>query len=221
MTGTDPSTDIALLYLETFGDPRRFARIARRFSRRKPILCVKSARSQAGQDVARAHIGAVAQGEPQVDLLFRQAGVVRAETLEELFDVAMLLASQPLPRGNRVAIVSNSGGVLTISADACAAHGLAIGRPGMVTTEYVAPGAVVIDVGINPLKTRDEVVRLFGEGSPRVQNFDAGKSVITGDVHPAVAEVAGALTPVPGGVGPLTIAMLLKNTLTAAESRRR
>jgi acyl-CoA synthetase (NDP forming)/GNAT superfamily N-acetyltransferase len=127
----DPSTDIALLYLETFGDPRRFARIARRFSRRKPILCVKSARSQAGQDVARAHIGAVAQGEPQVDVLFRQAGVVRAETLEELFDVAVLLASQPLPRGNRVAIVSNSGGVLTISADACAGHGLAIGRPGI------------------------------------------------------------------------------------------
>ena len=97
----------------------------------------------------------------------------------------------------------------------------AIGRPGMVTADYVAPGAVVIDVGINPLKNREDVVRLFGEGSARVQNFDAGKPVITGDVHPAVAEVAGALTPVPGGVGPLTIAMLLKNTLTAAQSRLR
>jgi methylenetetrahydrofolate dehydrogenase (NADP+)/methenyltetrahydrofolate cyclohydrolase len=91
----------------------------------------------------------------------------------------------------------------------------------MVTTDYVAPGAVVIDVGINPLKNREDVVRLFGEGSARVQNFDAGKAVITGDVHPAVADVAGALTPVPGGVGPLTIAMLLKNTLTAAQARRR
>ena len=97
----------------------------------------------------------------------------------------------------------------------------AIGRPGMVTTDFVAPGAIVIDVGINPLKNREDVVRLFGEGSQRVQNFDAGKPVITGDVHPAVADVAGALTPVPGGVGPLTIAMLLKNTLTAAEARRR
>ena len=97
----------------------------------------------------------------------------------------------------------------------------AIGRPGMVTPDFVAPGAVVIDVGINPLKNRDDVVRLFGEGSARLQNFDAGKAVITGDVHPAVADVAGALTPVPGGVGPLTIAMLLKNTLTAAEARRR
>jgi methylenetetrahydrofolate dehydrogenase (NADP+)/methenyltetrahydrofolate cyclohydrolase len=97
----------------------------------------------------------------------------------------------------------------------------AIGRPGMVTTDYVGAGAVVIDVGINPLKNREDVVRLFGEGSARVQKFDTGRPVITGDVHPAVADVAGALTPVPGGVGPLTIAMLLKNTLTAAQTRRR
>ena len=96
----------------------------------------------------------------------------------------------------------------------------AIGRPGFVTTDFVKPGAVVIDVGINPLPNRDRVVALFGETSPRVAAFDAKKPVIAGDVHPAVAEVAGALTPVPGGVGPLTIAMLLKNTLTAAETRR-
>lgn len=95
----------------------------------------------------------------------------------------------------------------------------AIGRPGFVTPEFVKPGAVVIDVGINPLPRREQVVALFGESSPRVAAFDANKPVITGDVHPAVAEVAGALTPVPGGVGPLTIAMLLKNTLTAAEAR--
>ena len=95
----------------------------------------------------------------------------------------------------------------------------AIGRPGFVTPEFVKPGAVVIDVGINPLPKREQVVALFGEGSSRVAAFDANKPVITGDVHPAVAGVAGALTPVPGGVGPLTIAMLLKNTLTAAETR--
>lgn len=97
----------------------------------------------------------------------------------------------------------------------------AIGRPGFVTPEFVKPGAVVIDVGINPLPKRDQIVALFGEASPRVAAFDANKPVITGDVHPAVEEVAGAFTPVPGGVGPLTIAMLLKNTLTAAETRRR
>lgn len=128
----DSSTDIALLYLETFGNARRFARIARRLSYRKPILCVKSARSRAGRDVARAHIGAVAQSDTAVDVLFRQAGVIRAETLEEMFDVAVLLACQPLPRGNRVAVVSNSGGVLTICADACEAHGLAISGPGLL-----------------------------------------------------------------------------------------
>lgn len=128
----DPSTDIALLYLETFGNPRRFTRIARRVSHRKPVLCVKSARSRAGSDVARAHIAAVAQSDTNVDMLFQQAGVIRAGTLEEMFDVAVLLAHQPLPRGNRVAIISNSGGVLTICADACDAHGLVVSGPGAV-----------------------------------------------------------------------------------------
>jgi acetate---CoA ligase (ADP-forming) len=128
----DPSTDIALLYLETFGNPRRFARVARRISHRKPILCVKSARSKAGSAVARAHIGAVAQADTEVDILFRQAGVIRADTMEEMFDAAVLLAYQPLPRDNRVAIVSNSGGVLTICADACEAGGLVIAGPGAV-----------------------------------------------------------------------------------------
>ncbi len=128
----DPATDIALLYLETFGNARRFARVARRISYRKPVLCVKSARSRAGRDMARAHIGAVAQSDTEVDVLFRQAGVIRADTLEELFDVAVLLAHQPLPRGNRVAIISNSGGVLTICADACEANGLVVAGPGTV-----------------------------------------------------------------------------------------
>jgi acyl-CoA synthetase (NDP forming)/GNAT superfamily N-acetyltransferase len=127
----DPSTDVALLYLETFGNPRRFARIARRVSYRKPILCVKGARSRAGRDAARAHIAAVGQSDTNVDALFRQAGVIRAETLEEMFDVALLLAHQPLPRGPRVAVLSNSGGVLTICADACETHGLEMAGPGL------------------------------------------------------------------------------------------
>ncbi len=128
----DPATDIALLYLETFGNPRRFARIARRVSYRKPILCVKSARSRAGRDMARAHIGAVGQADTEVEVLFRQAGVIRADTLEELFDVAALLAHQPLPRGDRLAIIANSGGVLTICADACEANGLRVAGPGAI-----------------------------------------------------------------------------------------
>ena len=95
----------------------------------------------------------------------------------------------------------------------------AIGRAGFVTREFVKPGATVIDVGIN--RVTDAVVarQLFADGSPRLADFDRRGSIVVGDVHPAVAEVAGALTPVPGGVGPLTIAMLLKNTVAAARSR--
>jgi methylenetetrahydrofolate dehydrogenase (NADP+) / methenyltetrahydrofolate cyclohydrolase len=97
----------------------------------------------------------------------------------------------------------------------------AIGRAGFVTKEFVAPGATVIDVGINRVTNRDEAVALFGKDSPRLGDFEKRGSVVVGDVHPAVAEVAGALTPVPGGVGPLTIAMLMKNTLAAAQARGR
>jgi methylenetetrahydrofolate dehydrogenase (NADP+)/methenyltetrahydrofolate cyclohydrolase len=95
----------------------------------------------------------------------------------------------------------------------------AIGRAGFVTADFVKPGATVIDVGINRLDTREAVAALYGADSARVADFDAKGSVLTGDVHPGVADVAGALTPVPGGVGPLTIAMLLKNTLAAATAR--
>jgi acyl-CoA synthetase (NDP forming)/GNAT superfamily N-acetyltransferase len=122
----DPNTAIILLYLETFGNPRRFSRIARRVTQRKPILCVKSARSTIGHSAARAHTGAQAQGDQEATVLFHQAGVIRANTLEEMFDVAVLLDHQPLPKGNRVAIISNSGGVVTLCADACDACGLEV-----------------------------------------------------------------------------------------------
>jgi methylenetetrahydrofolate dehydrogenase (NADP+)/methenyltetrahydrofolate cyclohydrolase len=95
----------------------------------------------------------------------------------------------------------------------------AIGRPGFVTREFVKPGAVVIDVGINTLTARADVERLFSQGSRKRAAFDEKGSVLVGDVHPEVEDVAGALTPVPGGVGPLTVAMVLRNTVTAAELR--
>jgi methylenetetrahydrofolate dehydrogenase (NADP+)/methenyltetrahydrofolate cyclohydrolase len=95
----------------------------------------------------------------------------------------------------------------------------AIGRAGFVTPEFVKPGATVIDVGMNRVAGEDAVVNFFGAGSKRHQTWQSKGSVLMGDVHPAVADVAGAMTPVPGGVGPLTIAMLMKNTLTAATRR--
>jgi len=95
----------------------------------------------------------------------------------------------------------------------------AIGRPAFVTRAFVKPGATVVDVGINRLSDQDVVDRVFAPGSKGRDTFGRRGSVIVGDVHPEVADVAGALTPVPGGVGPLTIAMLLRNTLRAAEQR--
>ncbi len=88
----------------------------------------------------------------------------------------------------------------------------AVGRPGFVTPPMVRPGAVVVDVGTTPVSDRARVAELYGAGSSRLASFDKKGSTVLGDVHPAVAEVAGALSPVPGGIGPLTIAMLLKNT---------
>jgi len=95
----------------------------------------------------------------------------------------------------------------------------AIGRPGFVTQAFVKPGAAVIDVGINRLDTRAAVEKMFPGDPARLAAFERRGSMIVGDVHPNVADIAGALTPVPGGVGPLTIALLLRNTLRAAETR--
>ncbi|MDX1621154.1 MAG: GNAT family N-acetyltransferase, partial [Nitriliruptorales bacterium] len=91
----DPDTDVILLYLESFGNPRKFSRIARRISRRKPIVAVKSGRTSAGVRAASSHTAAMAAGDIAVDALFRQTGVIRTDTLQELFDVASLLSSQP------------------------------------------------------------------------------------------------------------------------------
>ena len=95
----------------------------------------------------------------------------------------------------------------------------AIGRPAFVTREFVKPGATVVDVGINRVTEKPLAQSIFDAASPRLADFDRRGSVVVGDVHPGVADVAGALTPVPGGVGPLTIAMLLKNTVSAATAR--
>jgi acetate---CoA ligase (ADP-forming) len=120
----DPRTDVILLYLESFGNPKKFSQIARRVSMQKPIVAVKSGRSRAGIRAASSHTGALAAADSVVDALCRQAGVIRTNTLDEMFDVAALLANQPLPRGRRVAILSNAGGPGTMAADACEAKGL-------------------------------------------------------------------------------------------------
>ena len=122
----DPGTRVILLYLESFGNPRRFLEIARRVGRAKPILAVKSGRTRAGRRAASSHTGALAGADTAVDALCAQAGVIRTDTIEELFDVAMVLANQPPPRGPRVAIVTNAGGPAIMAADACESHGLEV-----------------------------------------------------------------------------------------------
>ncbi len=123
----DPGTDVIFLYLESFGNPRRFARIARRVSRDKPIVAVKAGRSAVGARAATSHTGAlIGASEVGVEALFRQAGVVQVDSLAELFGAGSLLASQPLPAGRRVGIVTNSGGPAILCADACEADGLEV-----------------------------------------------------------------------------------------------
>ncbi len=122
----DPQTDVILLYLESFGNPRKFSQIARRVSRVKPIVAVKAGRSEAGSRAASSHTGALAASDAIVDALFQQTGVIRTNTLEELFDVAALLANQPVPRGRRVGILTNAGGPGILAADTCEAHGLVL-----------------------------------------------------------------------------------------------
>jgi acetate---CoA ligase (ADP-forming) len=122
----DPDTDVILQYLESFGNPRKFSRIARRISRRKPIVAVKSGRTTAGVRAASSHTAAISSGDTAVDALFRQTGVIRTDTLEELFDVATLLTTQGLPGGNKVAILTNAGGPGILAADALEANGLEV-----------------------------------------------------------------------------------------------
>ncbi|MEB2310457.1 MAG: acetate--CoA ligase family protein [Sorangiineae bacterium] len=122
--GQDPDTRVMLLYLESLGNPRHFTRLARNIGRTKPIIALKSGRTVAGSRAAASHTGALAGTDMAVDALFAQAGVIRVSTIEELFDTGMLLATQPLPNGRRVAILTNAGGPGILAADACEQYGL-------------------------------------------------------------------------------------------------
>jgi acetyl coenzyme A synthetase (ADP forming)-like protein len=122
----DPDTRVILMYIENFGNPRRFTRIARRVTRKKPIVVVKAGRTGAGARAASSHTGALAGADIAADALLAQCGVLRAQSVEELFDMAMALEEQPVPRGPRVAIVTNAGGPGIIIADAVESLGLEV-----------------------------------------------------------------------------------------------
>jgi acetate---CoA ligase (ADP-forming) len=122
----DPATNVIALYLESFGNPRRFASLARSISPHRPIVALKGGRTEAGQRGARSHTAALMTNDTVVDALFTHGGVVRVRTLEELIDVTSLFDSQPIPNGDRVAIIGNAGGPLILAADAAEASSLVV-----------------------------------------------------------------------------------------------
>jgi acyl-CoA synthetase (NDP forming)/ribosomal protein S18 acetylase RimI-like enzyme len=192
----DDATEVVLLYLESIGNPRKFSRIARRVSRRKPVIAVRSGRTTQGVPMGHAVRSFVAP-QAAVDAMFRQAGVIQVDNLDEMFDVAQLVAHQPLPRGNRVAVVGNSDAIGLLAADAAAAAGLEVREPIALGPDATAEdfeealdAAIddpevdsVVAVFIPPLNTSGEevanVLAAVGEQSekPLVSTFLASEGV--------------------------------------------
>jgi acyl-CoA synthetase (NDP forming)/GNAT superfamily N-acetyltransferase len=146
----DPATRAVALYLESFGNPRRFAWVARALARRKPVLAVKSGRSSSGQRAGLSHTAAAATSDTTVDTLFAQAGVIRTDTLGELLDAARVLVDQPLPAGGRLGVLGNAGGLNILAADAAEAAGLTVPELSAPTQARVRAGAPSAAVG-NPV----------------------------------------------------------------------
>ncbi|HEU4701434.1 MAG TPA: GNAT family N-acetyltransferase, partial [Conexibacter sp.] len=186
----DERTRAVLLYLESFGNPRKFARIARRVGRTKPIVAVKAGRSAAGARAAASHTGALLAGsEAAVGALFRQAGVLRADTLGELFDLAALLEHQPLPAGPRVAIVTNAGGPGILAADACAAAGLELPTLPATVQEAIAahvPAGAALGNPVDLLAAASPAA--FGAAVETIGASGAVDAVIVVFVPPLVTE---------------------------------
>ncbi|HEX9842314.1 MAG TPA: GNAT family N-acetyltransferase, partial [bacterium] len=126
--GNDPATKVILLYLESFGNPKKFSRIARRVSLHKPIVVLKSGTSQAGARAASSHTGALAASNVVVETLLEQAGIVRTGTMEQFFHAAKVLSTQPMPPGNRLVVLTNAGGPGILSADRAETEGLTVPR---------------------------------------------------------------------------------------------
>jgi acetyl coenzyme A synthetase (ADP forming)-like protein len=188
----DPDTAVVLLYLESFGNPRKFGRLARRVARRKPILALKGGRTGAGARATQSHTAALAGSETAVDALFHQAGVIRADTLEELVDIAAVLSTQPLPRGRRVALLTNAGGLGILAADACEAAGLELpplSEETRLTLAELVPSEASLANPIDMLGSATE--ETFEQVLPHVIRDPAIDSVIVLFVPPVVATSAG------------------------------
>lgn len=147
----DPQTDVILLYLEDLTDPKGFIQLAQEVSRNKPILAIKSGRTMEGAKAASSHTGALAGSDEAYDSLFAQCGVLRVESLEDLFDYAVAFATQPLPKGKRVAIVTNAGGPGIMATDACVRYGLTIAPLQEATRTKLREGLLLTAPVDNPV----------------------------------------------------------------------
>ncbi len=197
----DPATKVILLYLESFGDPDKFARIARRVSMKKPIVAVKSGTTAAGARAASSHTGALASSDVASSILFKNAGIIRVNTVEELFNMAALLSTQPLPKGRRLAIVTNGGGPGIIAADAAASNGLLVEELSEETHAKIRPMMKRgINIG-NPIDTTagasaeeyERILRVLAEDD----NVDSVLAIFappivieTGEMEKALGRVA-------------------------------
>lgn len=171
----DPRVNVILMYLESFGNPARFTAIARRVTRKKPIIAVKSGRSAAGARAAFSHTGALAGAEAAVETLFEQCGVLRVGSMSEMFTLASAFARQPLPKGNRVAILTNAGGPAIMATDACAMLGLEV--PELSPATQAALRAVLVPEA----SVRNPVDMVAGAAGP---NYAAALGILKAD--PAV-----------------------------------
>jgi acetate---CoA ligase (ADP-forming) len=218
----DPDTSVLLLYLESFGNPRRFGRIARRITGDKPIVAVKSGRTAAGRRAASSHTGALlAASDVTVDALFEHAGVLRAETVGEMFDVAGLLARQPLPRGNRVAVLTNAGGPGILCADACEAEGLRIEPLSRVTRARLQEALPSEASTTNPVDMIASATADQYERSLRIlledDDVDAVVTIFVRPLAARAAEVARGIAAAAEGADRPVLAVWLGADIPAAE----
>jgi acyl-CoA synthetase (NDP forming)/GNAT superfamily N-acetyltransferase len=191
----DRTTELAVLYLESFGDPRRFARTARRVSAKIPVLTVHAGRSAPGQRAAASHTAAAAAPPITRQALFEQAGIIATTSFGELLDAAVLIASQPVPAGSRVSIVSNTGGAGVLAADACADAGLAVATPGPNTRSRLRDVLPVASALGGPVDTTAAVsADAFGKALHIAGSEEGVDALIALVVPTAAADLIPVLT---------------------------
>jgi acyl-CoA synthetase (NDP forming)/RimJ/RimL family protein N-acetyltransferase len=215
---SDPGTDVIALYIESFGNPRKFARVARRVSRTKPIIAVKGGRTRAGNRAAGSHTGALVGGsDATVDALFAQSGVIRTDSYRDMLDLAALLSTQPAPAGTRLGVITNAGGPAILLADAAESAGLSLPGPSAATLRTLRaalPDAAAVGNPVDvlgdatPERLRTAVAAMAGDDTfdalavvyvptPPLSPDRAAGAIVEATEHAAIPVVTAFLTEQP------------------------